>query len=434
MLNKDYSERRKKLLKALDNDSIAILVAAPEVIRNGDSTYLFRQNSDFYYFTGFAEADSVAVFAPGSEYGDFILFNRPKNKTKELWDGVLAGQQGACEIYGADSSFPIAEVDAHLSKLALGRTKIYYDFGKGKFDTNVVTAVTNLRRQVRAGVKAPSGFLSLEKIIHEFRLIKSDYELKLLRHAVDASVKAHKNAMQVCKPGLREYSLAAEIHYECQKNGCRAQAYSTIVGGGKNACVLHYIQNDMELKSGDLVLIDAGGEYQNYAADITRTFPVNGKFSPEQKQIYDLVLQSQKAGLAAAKPGALWISIQEAILKTITAGLVDLGILQGSVEQLIQDKAYMPFYMHHSGHWLGMDVHDAGSYKVDGQWRTLQPNMVLTVEPGIYITAGTPNVAEKWWNIGVRIEDDVLITKSGNEVLSQALLKESNDIEELMRS
>lgn len=434
MLTTDYSDRRKKLLANLDSDSIAILIAAPEMIRNGDSTHLYRQNSDFYYFTGFSEPESIAIFAPNSEYGNFILFNRPKNKTKELWDGPLAGQEDACKIYGADNSFQINEIDSYLPKLMQGRSKIYYEFGKAKFDTNILTAVSSLRRQVRAGVQAPNNFLSLEAIIHDFRLCKTAHELELMRHAVNTSVNAHKKAMQICKPGLMEYQLAAEIHYEFQRNGCKTPAYNTIVGSGKNACVLHYIQNDAELKSGDLVLIDAGAEYKNYAADITRAFPVNGKFSPEQKQIYELVLQSQKAALNVAKPGALWTDMQDAIIKTLTEGLVELGILKGNTTDLIQQKAYLPFYMHNSGHWLGMDVHDAGTYKVDGQWRRLEPNMVLTVEPGLYISAGTAGVAEKWWNIGVRIEDDVLITKSGNEVLSEALVKEINDIEALMRA
>lgn len=434
MVTTDYADRRKKLLAALDSDSIAILVAAPELIRNGDSTYLYRQNSDFYYFTEFDEPEAVAIFAPNSEYGNFILFNRPRNKTKELWGGPIVGQENACKIYGADSSFPISEIDNYLPKILQGRSKIYFEFAKTNFNTNILTAVSNLRQQVRSGVKAPSNFLSLETIIHDFRLCKSDHELALMRHAVNISVNAHKRAMQICKPGLMEYQLAAEIQYEFQKNGCISPAYTTIVGSGKNACVLHYIQNDTELKSSDLVLIDAGAEYKNYAADITRAFPVNGKFSPEQKQIYELVLQAQKAALKVAVPGALWASMQEAIIKTLTEGLVELGILKGNITDLIQEKAYVPFYMHNSGHWLGMDVHDVGTYKLDGQWRMLEPNMVLTIEPGLYISAGTPGVAEKWWNIGVRIEDDVLITKTGNEVLSEALPKEVTDIEALMQT
>lgn len=433
MLHKDYAERRKKLLAALDSDSIGIISAAPEVVRNGDSHFLYRQNSDFYYFTGLSEADAVAIFALGSEFGDFILFNRPKDKVREQWDGVMAGQEDACQIYGADSSFPFADIDAYLLKLMQGRSKVYFDLDKGNFDNHIITAIAELRRQVRAGAKAPTSILSLEQITHEMRLFKSQHEIELMRHAAKATVAGHKKAMQVCKPGMREYHLAAEVFYEFQKHGCQTSAYNSIVGSGANGCVLHYVQNDAELKSGDLVLIDAGGEYKSYAADITRTFPINGKYSSEQKAIYEIVLNAQKAALAVIKPSTVWTHIQEVVVKTITQGLIELGLLKGNLSKLIEEKAYLPFYMHKPGHWLGMDVHDVGSYKVNGEWRRLQTDMVITVEPGIYISAGNTRVPEKWWNIGVRIEDDVLITPHGNDVLSKDLVKEVADIEALMR-
>lgn len=434
MLSKDFTNRRKKLLSQLDKNSIAIIVAAPEVLRNGDAHYRYRQSSDFYYLTGLEEPEAVAIFAPGSDQGDFILFNRVKDKSKEQWDGYIAGQEDACAVYGADKAFPIADIRAQLPRLMLGRTKIYYDLGKPHFDDVVVSAMTSLRRQVRTGVKAPTDIISIDALVHEQRLIKSDFEVEQMRHAVNASVVGHKKAMQLCRPGLFEYHLAAEIHYEFQKHGCLNPAYSSIVGAGKNACVLHYISNNSELKDGDLVLIDAGAEYNNYAADITRSFPVNGQYSEEQKLIYELVLRSQKAALEKAKAGACWTAMQTSIIQVLTEGLVELGILKGNPKELIEQKAYLPFYMHNSGHWIGLDVHDVGTYKVNGDWRKLAAGMVITIEPGLYISANMPGVDEKWWNIGVRIEDDVLITESGNDVLSKDLPKELADIEALMNS
>jgi Xaa-Pro aminopeptidase len=434
MLHKDFFNRRAKLLAQLDKDSIAIIVAAPEVLRNGDAHYSYRPNSDLYYLTGFEEPQAVAIFAPGGDHGDFILFNQVKDKLKEQWDGYIVGQEEACSVYGADKAFPIADIREELPKLMLGRTKIFYDLGKPHFDDVVINAISSLRRKVRSGVKAPMDIVSVDALLHEQRLIKSEFEIEQMRHAVNASVIAHKKAMQLCRPGLSEYHLAAEIHYEFQKHGCFHPAYTSIVGAGKNGCILHYISNNCELQDGDLVLIDAGAEYNNYAADLTRTFPVNGKYSEEQKLIYELVLNSQKAALEQAKAGACWTAMQTGIVKVLTEGLVELGILQGKVADLIEKKAYTPFYMHNSGHWLGLDVHDAGSYKINEDWRTLQAGMVLTIEPGLYIAANTPGVDEKWWNIGVRIEDDVLITESGNDVLSKDLPKELADVEALMRS
>lgn len=429
----EYAKRRKELMQQIGSTGIVILPASAEQIRNGDAHLPYRQQSDFYYLTGFEEPEAVVVLAPNRKEGEYILFNRLRDRDREIWEGPRAGQDGAKKDFQADQAFPISELEAKLPELLSDREAIHYPLGLNKdFDKVLMHAVNKIRAKIRGGLQSPIAFVDVTPSLHEMRLFKSAEEIALMQKAVDITAKGHIRAMQVCKPGMNEYELEAELLYEFHKNGARYTAYTSIVGAGRNSCVLHYVSNNQVIKDGDLVLIDAGAEYQNYAADITRTFPANGKFSDEQRKIYELVLESQLAAIKAVKPGASWMAAQDAILKVITQGLVDLGILKGNVDSLIEQQAYFPFYMHKSGHWLGLDVHDAGRYRVDGKWRPLKEGMMLTVEPGIYISADIPGVHERWHNIGVRIEDDVLVTAKGCDVLSHNIPKTIAEIEAVM--
>jgi Xaa-Pro aminopeptidase len=429
----EYAKRRKQLMQQIGPKGIVILTSANTSRRNGDADYAYRQHSDFYYLTGFDEPEAIAILAPKRKEGEFILFNRVRDRTREIWDGIRAGQEGARKTYGANEAYPFADFEKMLPEILENRETIHYAIGANEyFDEMVLSTLNKLRGRIRSGQQAPVAFADVTETIHEMRLIKSPAEIALMRKAAEISAQAHIRAMKFCKPGVNEYQLEAEIMHEFQSNGARHPAYTSIVGGGENACILHYIANDQKVKDGDLVLIDAGAEYNYYAADITRTFPANGRFSDEQRAIYELVLKSQLAALKAVRPGAAWPSMQTAIVKVLTQGLLDLGILKGRLNDLIEKEAYFPFYMHKSGHWLGLDVHDAGRYKVDGKWRTLKPGMVLTVEPGIYISADIPGVHKRWHNIGVRIEDDVLVTAKGCDILSRDVPKSVADIEALM--
>lgn len=429
----EYAKRRKELMQTIGSNGIVILPAASEIIRNGDAAYPFRQNSDFYYLTGFNEPEAIVVLSPKRKDGEYILFNRVRDRDREIWDGPRAGQEGAIKLFHADQAFPISEFETLLPELLTGKESIHYPLGfNSAFDKTLIKAVNKIRSKIRSGLQSPIEFVDVALSLHEMRLFKSPAEIELMQTAVNISEKGHVRAMQACKPGSYEYQLEAELSYEFQRNGARFAAYNSIVGAGKNSCILHYISNAEKIIDGDVVLIDAGAEYQNYASDITRTFPANGQFSAEQRVIYELVLESQLAAIKAVKPGAQWIAPQNAIVKIITQGLVDLGILKGNVESLIEKQAYFPFYMHRSGHWLGLDVHDAGRYKIDDKWRKFMPGMVLTVEPGIYISADIPGVHKRWHNIGVRIEDNVHVTKNGNQVLSQRIPKTVADIEAVM--
>ena len=429
----EYEARRKKLAKNLPAGSVAIIPAAHEALRNGDAHYRFRQDSNFYYLTGFNEPDALLVLIAGTD-GQSILFNRPHNPAAEQWTGKRLGQEGAVTELGMHAAFPVNSIAEELPNLLGGRSAVYYALARNpELEKIIMSALLVLKGQVRRGIKAPESFCDLEPILGEMRLFKSDAELDSLRQAARISVAAHLRAMRQCKHVQHEYQLEAELNYEFNRQGCRSVAYDSIVGGGENACVLHYTDNNQPLNQGDLVLIDAGGEYENYAADITRTFPVSGTFSPEQKSIYELVLKAQKAGIAAIKPGLPWNAVQQMILRILTEGLCELGILHGDVEQLLANEAYKPFYMHNSGHWLGLDVHDSGVYKINGEWRSLEAGMVLTVEPGLYISPETHGVDKRWWGIGVRIEDDVVVTKTGHEVLTGALPVDVHAIEALMR-
>ncbi|ROR98857.1 aminopeptidase P [Sinobacterium caligoides] len=429
----EFASRRRRLMDGMSANSVAVIASAPTHRRNGDADYLYRQSSDLYYLTGFVEPESMLVLIPGRAEGECVLFCRDRDPEREQWDGKRAGQEGAVENYGADQAFSIAEVDGKLPELLENMAAVYFGLGRDQdFDARVSGWLNSVRAKSRTGILAPTQFVDVAQLIHELRLIKSPAECDIMRQAGKISAEAHTQAMRVCRPGMNEYELEAEFNYLFTKSGCKAPAYTSIVGGGNNACILHYIENDQALRDGDLVLIDAGCELEYYAADITRTFPVNGKFSPEQKALYELCLQAQLAAIDSVKAGSRWNDANEITVQVITAGLVELGLLQGEVEELIAAEAHKEFYMHGAGHWLGIDVHDVGDYRVDGVWRLLEPGMVLTIEPGIYVSADNENVEARWRGIGVRIEDDILVTDTGCEVLTASVVKTVDEIEALM--
>ena len=435
MIPKEFTRRRKHLMEMMGEKSVAILPAAPVRLRNRDVEYEYRQDSDFYYLTGFAEPESVAVLVPGRAHGAYILFCRENDKEMETWNGPRAGQEGAVSDYGADDSFPITDIDDILPGLLEDKERVFYTMGAHPdFDQHLIGWVNRLRKQARAGIHTPGEFVSLDHLLHEMRLFKSSAEINAMRRAAAISVNAHRRAMQVCRPGMKEYQIEAELLHTFMMEGAPSAAYASIVGCGANGCILHYVENNATLKNGDLLLIDAGAEYDCYAADISRTFPVNGKYSRAQRGLYELVMDAQQAAIEEVKPGNHWNDPHEAAVRVLTKGMVSLGLLKGSVKKLIEKEAYKQFYMHRTGHWLGMDVHDVGDYKVADEWRLLEPGMTLTVEPGIYVAGGNNNVANKWWNIGIRIEDDVLVTKEGCEVLTNGVPKQPDDIEALMAS
>ncbi len=429
----EYARRRKALMAQMEPNSIAILPAAPVYIRNRDVEHIYRQDSDFQYLSGFPEPEAVIALIPGREHGEYVLFCRERDPERELWDGLRAGQDGAISQYGADDAFPIGDIDDILPGLIEGRERVYYAMGiHQEFDRHLMEWINQIRSKARQGAQPPNEFVALDHLLHDMRLYKSAAEIKVMRAAAEISARAHIRAMQASRPGLSEYHLEAELDYEFRKGGAKMPAYGSIVAAGKNACILHYRENDAPLKDGDLVLIDAGCEIDCYASDITRCFPVNGRFSPEQKAIYELVLAANEEAFKHIAPGKHWNEAHEATVRVITAGLVELGLLEGELEALIASEAYKPFYMHRAGHWLGMDVHDVGDYKVGGQWRVLEVGMAMTVEPGIYIGADNTQVAKKWRGIGVRIEDDVVVTKDGCEVLTTGVPKRVAEIEALM--
>jgi Xaa-Pro aminopeptidase len=380
----EFAQRRQELIQKIGSNGVAIVTAAPECIRNADGHYPYRQDSDFYYLTGFNEPEAVMVLLPGRPQGEFVLFNRKRDPAQETWTGLRAGQAGAISNYGANEAFPIDNFLEKLSELLIGREKIYYTMGqREKLDQQIITTINQLQNKVRMGVVTPTDFINLNQILHELRLIKSAEEIALMRKAAQISAQAHITAMRSCKAGLYEYQLEAKLLSEFYNAGSRFPAYSSIVGSGANSCILHYGDNNAKLKDGDLVLIDAGCEYQNYASDITRTFPVNGCFSAEQRAIYEIVLAAQLAAIAQVKPGSTLEKIHETTVQVLVEGLVKLKILTGNVKELIEKKSYLLFYMHRTSHWLGLATHDAGKYKLNGEWRKLMPCMVLTIEPGL---------------------------------------------------
>ncbi len=433
MNTKVYLKRRKQLMQMMTENAVAILPSAPTLVRNRDVEHGFRQDSDFMYLSGFNEPDSVIVLVPNRKQGEYVLFCRDRDLKKETWNGRRFGPEGAVEHFAADDAYSIDDLEEILPGLMENRESVYYSIGLNPdFDKHVLKCVNDLRAQSRRGTRAPYEFVSLEYLLHDMRLYKSREEISLMRKAAKISVQAHINAMKKCAPGLYEYELEAEFLFEFKRKGAN-WAYTSIVGGGENGCILHYTENNAELKDKELVLIDAGAEYQGYAADITRTFPVNGKYTVPQQEIYEVVLQAQEAAFAKVKPGNHWNDPHDAAVRTLTRGMVEIGLLKGKPAQLIKNSSYMKYFMHRTGHWLGMDVHDVGDYKIDDNWRLLEPGMALTVEPGLYIPAGSRG-AKRWWSIGVRIEDDLVVTKDGYDLLTKGLPRTVDEIESLMAS
>jgi Xaa-Pro aminopeptidase len=434
MMNRtEFKRRRRQLMGMMGPRSVAILPTGREAIRNRDVHYPFRADSDFYYLTGFAEPEAVMVLVPGRAQGEFILFCREKDPDKEVWDGYRAGLEGAVAGYGADDAFPITDLDDILPGLLEERERVLFAMGSDPaFDQRVSDWVSQVRSRARTGVHGPIEFLALDHYLHDMRLYKSRTEVAVMRRAARLSAQAHCELMTHCEPGMHEYQLASLFAHHCQMKGAVHLAYPSIVGGGNNACVLHYVENSQPLNDGDLVLVDAGCEIDCYASDITRTFPVNGRFSDAQRALYELVLEAQLAAIDKVRAGNHWNDPHQAAVRVLTKGLIKLGILRGTLGRALKAETYKRFYMHRTGHWLGMDVHDVGDYKVDGHWRELEPGMVVTVEPGLYIPRGAKGVAKKWQGIGIRIEDDVLVTAGEPDVLSRDVPKSVDQIEALM--
>tara|TARA_Y100000994_G_scaffold41799_1_gene32679 strand:+ start:3618 stop:4925 length:1308 start_codon:yes stop_codon:yes gene_type:complete len=432
-MNKEFEKRRRKLAKLIGKDGIAVIPTASTRVRSRDTDYPYRPDSDFYYFTGFSEPNAVMILAPGREDGSFIVCLREKNPLTEIWDGHMEGLSGVKKNYEADQSFDIEDLETILSSLFLGRQKVFFTLGQDEvLDKILMKSFNAVRAGQRRGGVVPSEIQALEPLVHEMRLIKSKYEIGLMKKSAKISVDAHKRIFENCKPGVFEYQIEADIIHEFGKHGA-VPAYTSIVASGQNACTLHYISNRDKMKSGQLLLTDAGCENEMYAADITRTIPVSGEYSKEQKEIYELVLEVQKNAINSIKPGQTFEGLQSDAIKGLTKGLKKLGLLKGRVDQLIKSEAYKDFYMHGIGHWLGMDVHDVGSYMDQkGKSRKFENGMVLTIEPGIYISKKNKNVPTEYRGIGIRIEDDVLVTKSGCDVLTKALPKEIGEIESIM--
>ncbi|WP_454829040.1 aminopeptidase P N-terminal domain-containing protein [Pseudoxanthomonas wuyuanensis] len=425
----EFARRRKQLMRLAGNDAILVLPAAPERVRSLDTHYPYRQDSDFWYLCGFPEPEAVLVLVPGRRHGEAILFCRERDPEREGWDGPRAGQEGAVEDFGMDDAYPIEDLDEILPGLLEGRSRVYYHFGRdADFDLKLIGWVRHVREQVRQGAQPPHEFLELGHLLHELRLFKSRDEIRLMQRAADISVQAHRAAMRAARPGMHEYELQADAERVFRASDAWP-AYGSIVGAGGNACVLHYRANNAQARDGDLVLIDAGAEFRGYAADITRTFPVNGRFSKAQRALHDLVGAAQAAALAQAIPGKPYEAGHDAAVQTLTEGLLRLGLLKGKLERNIADGSYRRFYRHKTGHWLGLDVHDVGDYRIDGQSRLLEPGMVFTIEPGLYVSADDTSVAEQWRGIGIRTEDDVLITEAGHRVLTDALARSADEIE-----
>jgi Xaa-Pro aminopeptidase len=433
MKQTEFERRRKQLMRMVGAGGIAILPAAPVRNRSRDVEYRYRQDSDFHYLTGFTEPESVAVLVPGRPQGEYLLFCRERNPERELWDGLRAGQDGAIADYGADDAFPIDDIDDIIPGLIEGCSRVYYTMGMySDFDSNVADWVNSLRSGLSRGVHTPQEFVALDHLLHDMRLYKSRAEISAMRKSAKIAVAAHRRAMRLTRPGLYEYEVEAEFRHEFRRNGAWA-SYCPIVGGGANACTLHYVENSAELRDGDLLLIDAGCELDYYASDITRTFPVNGRFSPEQRAVYEIVFEAQNAAIEKTVRGNHWNDPHDAAVRVITRGLRKLGLLDGGLQKLIRDGAYREYYMHRTGHWLGMDVHDVGDYKVGDEWRVLEPGMVMTVEPGLYIP-NKRSVPRAFRNIGIRIEDNVAVGSKGPDILSKGLERDPDAIEKLMQS
>lgn len=429
----NFTQHRDALFNKMADNSLAVIPSADIHLRNRDADFPFRQSSDFFYLTGFTEDSACLVLQKKGGECRTILFCQAKVKEMEIWTGYRLGPEAAVEKLSLNEAFAITELAAKLPVLMSDCEQVYAAWGSDKvWDRSLIDAIEKVKLKARTGVQAPTAMQAIEPLLHELRLIKDDAEIETMAKAASVSAHAHMAAMKQVTPGMYEYQLEGTIRHYCADHGSRFDAYTSIVGAGENACILHYTHNDQQIKDGDLILIDAGCEVNHYASDITRTFPANGRFSPEQKALYQLVLDAQFAAIDAVKPGNHFNHPHEATLQVLTQGLVGLGLLTGDVNQLIKDEAYKPFYMHRTSHWLGMDVHDVGAYKIDGQWRVLQAGMVLTIEPGLYIAPDDESVDKKWRGIGIRIEDDVLVTAKGHRVLSEEVPKTIADIEALM--
>ncbi|MDP2504560.1 Xaa-Pro aminopeptidase [Oceanobacter sp. 3_MG-2023] len=430
----EYARRRQQLMAQMSDNSIAIIPSSPVHVRNRDVEYLFRQDSDFYYLSGFDEEHAVLVLIPGREYGEYVLFCQEKIKEQEIWTGRRVGPEAALERLGADDAFPITDIDDILPGLIEGRDKIYANLGVSPdFDNQLMGWVNHIKSQVRNGSRPPREFSGLDHILHEMRLIKSEAEIDLMRQAAAISANAHCRAMQMVEPGMYEYQLDAEIMRTFMAAGSRWPAYPSIVGSGENACILHYTRNDAQIQDGALILIDAGCELDYYASDITRTFPANGHFSAEQKALYNLVLDSQYAAMDWIKAGNRWNDPHDAAVTVLVEGLLALGLLSGDPDEILASGEYRRFYMHKTGHWLGMDVHDVGEYRIDGEPRRLENGMVMTVEPGLYVAPDDETVEARWRGIGIRIEDDVVVRADGCDVLTAGVPKTVEEIEALVQ-
>lgn len=429
--SQEFRARRDQLIQQM-GEGVAIISTSPEAIRNRDSHYPYRFDSYFYYLTGFKEPEAV-LFVMAGKSPKTILFCRDKDIEREIWDGFRFGPDAAKELFGFDEAYSIQQLDEIAPKLLANQDQLFYSLGAdAAWDSKVTAWLNHLRTQARTGISAPDQVLDVRKLLDEMRLIKSPFEMDLMHRSANIAAAAHQRAMQFTKPGMMEYEVEAEFLHEFYRRGAQAPAYTSIVAGGANACTLHYNANNAQLRDGDLLLIDAGCELDGYASDITRTFPVNGKFSPAQKDLYQLVLAAQAAAIEKVAPGQHWNAPHEAALKVLAQGFIDLGLCQGTVDAVIESGSYRQFYMHRTGHWLGLDVHDAGEYK-DKQdaWRVLEPGMTLTIEPGCYVRPAD-KVPEHFWNIGIRIEDDAIVTPTGCEIMTKAAPKTISEIEDLM--
>ena len=428
----EYTRRRRQLMRMAGPDAILILPAAPERVRSNDTHFPYRQDSDFWYLTGFDEPDAVLVLVPGRAAGEVLLFCRERDREREAWDGARLGPEGAVATLGMDDAYPYADMDEILPCLIEGRNRVYYHFGRDtEFDLTLIGWVKRVRSQIKQGAQPPHEFQELGHLLHDLRLFKSPAERRLMAEAARIAALAHMDAMRAAKPGMFEYEVEAELLYRFRRHGA-VPSYEPIVGAGANACVLHYRANRAQLRDGDLLLIDAGAEFHGYASDITRTFPVNGRFSAPQRALYDVVLAANVAAREAVRPGISWIALHDIAVEVLTDGLLRLGLLKGTLKQNLQDHAYRRFYMHKTGHWLGLDVHDVGDYRIDGEYRLLEPDMAFTIEPGLYIARDAAGVAAKWRGIGIRIEDDVIVTRQGVKTLTDDVPRDADDIEALI--
>jgi Xaa-Pro aminopeptidase len=429
---KEYAKRRGQLMRRAGEGAVIIVRAAAERIRNGDVQYAYRQDSDFLYLTGFREPGATLVLLPAAKGGKAILFLTPRDPKREMWDGPTAGVEGAVSDYGMDQAYGAEEVETRLKEMLQDRERIYFDLGRDHdFDQRLIGWINEFRGKARRTFQAPDEIVGLDHMLHDMRLYKSRAELAAMRKSASIAARAHRRAMQACRPGMNEAEIHAELLHTFTSHQCEP-SYLPIVGGGANACILHYITNRDELHDGDLLLIDAGAEYDGYASDITRTFPVNGRFSPVQRDLYELVLSAQLKAIDTVRAGRQWDDVHQAAVEVVASGMLDLGILKGTLEEVLDEKSFEQFYVHNTGHWLGLDVHDVGEYQIDGHSRELEPGMVLTVEPGIYIRADEEGVAARWRGMGIRIEDNVAVTKDEPEVLTKGVPKTAPEIEALM--